>query len=84
PFPQVLATILARTCDRPCTYLREKTPLFRNLFPHVFLLSTRLGFSPNVGWLYHMVLSLRKGNASPEQEELYSRLAMLWGNFPID
>ena len=64
--------------------LGEKTPLFRNLFPHVFLLSTRLGFSPNVGWPYHMVLSLRKGNASPEQEELYSRLAMLWGNFPID
>ena len=64
--------------------LREKTPLFRNLFPHVFLLSTRLGFSPNVGWLYHMVLSLRKGNASPEREELYSRLAMLWGTFPID
>ena len=29
PFPQVLATILARTCDRPCKYLREKTPLFR-------------------------------------------------------
>ena len=29
PFPQVLATILARTCDRPCKSLREKTPLFR-------------------------------------------------------
>ena len=29
PFPQVLATIPARTCDRPCKYLREKTPLFR-------------------------------------------------------
>ena len=29
PFPQVLATIPARTCARPCPYLREKTPLFR-------------------------------------------------------
>ena len=29
PFPQVLATIPARTCNRPCKYLREKTPLFR-------------------------------------------------------
>ena len=36
-----LATILARTCDRPCKYLREKTPLFRNLFPfHYNLLSS--------------------------------------------
>ena len=39
PFPQVLATILARTCDRPCKYLREKTPLFWNLFPFPYNLS---------------------------------------------
>ena len=39
PFPQVLVTILARTCDRPCKYVREKTPLFRNLFPFPYNLS---------------------------------------------
>ena len=39
PFPQVLVTILARTCDRPCKCLREKTPLFRNPF-HYNLLSS--------------------------------------------
>ena len=33
------ATFPASTCDRPCKYLREKTPLYRNLFPHVFLLT---------------------------------------------
>ena len=77
-FPQTFATAIVNVCG-------EKTRLLWNPFPpHVFLLSTRLGFSPNVGWPYHMVLSLRKGNASPEREELYSRLAMLWGNFPID
>ena len=77
PLPQTFATVPVNVCG-------EKTRLLWNPFPHVFLLSTRLGFSPNVGWPYHMVLSLRKGNASPEQEELYSRLAMLWGTFPID
>ncbi|MDY4998077.1 MAG: hypothetical protein SPF09_03210, partial [Bacteroidaceae bacterium] len=81
---QCTASFPSNVCNLCLKRLREKTPLFRNLFPHVFLLSTRLGFSPNVGWPYHMVLSLRKGNASPEQEELYSRLAMLWGTFPID
>ena len=74
---QSIATAIVNVCG-------EKTRLLWNPFPHVFLLSTRLGFSPNVGWPYHMVLSLRKGNASPEREELYSRLAMLWGTFPID
>ena len=77
PLPQTFATVPVNVCG-------EKTRLLWNPFPHVFLLSTRLGFSPNVGWPYHMVLSLRKGNASPEREELYSRLAMLWGTFPID
>ena len=76
-FPQTFATAIVNVCG-------EKTRLLWNPFPHVFLLSTRLGFSPNVGWPYHMVLSLRKGNASPEREELYSRLAKLWGTFPID
>ena len=77
PFPQTFAIFASNVCG-------EKTPFCGIPSPHVFLLSTRLGFSPNVGWPYHMVLSLRKGNASPEREELYSRLAMLWGNFPID
>ena len=50
PLPQctasstlIHATFPASTCDRPCKYLREKTPLYRNLFPHVFLLSHCLG-----------------------------------------
>ena len=40
PFPQVLATILARTCDHPCKSLREKTPLFRisSSSPTIYLL----------------------------------------------
>ena len=77
PLPQTFAIFASNVCG-------EKTPFCGIPSPHVFLLSTRLGFSPNVGWPYHMVLSLRKGNASLEREELYSRLAMLWGNFPID
>ena len=83
-FPaNVCILCLKRLQPLPQTFAVKRRLLW-NPFPHVFLLSTRLGFSPNVGWPYHMVLSLRKGNASPEREELYSRLAMLWGNFPID
>ena len=33
------ATFPARTCDRPCKCLREKTPLFWNLFPFPYNLS---------------------------------------------
>ncbi|MDD6126254.1 MAG: hypothetical protein PUB56_08485, partial [Paraprevotella sp.] len=84
-FPSnVCILCLKRLQSLPQTFAVKRHAFCGIPSPHVFLLSTRLRFSPNVGWPYHMVLSLRKGNASPEREELYSRLAMLWGNFPID
>ena len=83
-FPQTFAIFASNVCNLCLKRLRWKVAFCGIPSPQVFLLSTRLGFSPNVGWPYHMVLSLRKGNASPEREELYSRLAKLWGTLPID
>ena len=69
PFPQVLATIPARTCDRPCKYLREKTPLFRNLFPFPYNLSpvfwhTAAQAAESCAWVsYVMRTGDRKGSS---------------------
>ena len=70
PFPQVFATIPARTCDRPCKCLREKTPLFRNLFPfHYNLLSpvfwhTAVQAAESCVWVsYVMRTGARKGSS---------------------